>query len=68
METLKFKTTIQCSGCVAKVAPFLNQAVGEGNWEVDYNNSAKVLTVSGTNDKRKVIEAVEMARYQAVPL
>ncbi|MEO5600002.1 MAG: cation transporter [Cyclobacteriaceae bacterium] len=65
METIKFKTTIKCSGCVAKVTPFLNEALGEYNWEVDYNNSSKVLTVVGENDQAKVVEAVEKAGYKA---
>ena len=25
METLQFKTNINCGGCVAKITPFLNQ-------------------------------------------
>lgn len=68
METIKFKTTIKCSGCVAKVTPFLNEALGEDNWEVDYNNPSKVLTVVGENDKSKVIQAVERAGYKAESL
>lgn len=65
MEALKFKTTIKCSGCVAKVTPFLNEALGGNKWEVDYNNPSKVLTVIGENDKGKVIQAVEKAGYKA---
>lgn len=65
METIKFKTTIKCSGCVAKVTPFLNEALGEDKWEVDYNNPSKILTVGGENDKTKVIRAVEKAGYKA---
>ena len=68
METIKFKTTIKCSGCVAKVTPFLNDALGEDNWEVDYNNPSKILTVVGENDKSKVINAVERAGYRAEQL
>lgn len=68
MESLKFKTTIKCSGCVAKVTPFLNEALGENNWEVDYNNPQKVLTVVGEDDKKKVIQAVEKAGYKAEAL
>jgi copper chaperone len=68
MEALKFKTTIKCSGCVAKVTPFLNEALGEDNWEVDYNNPQKVLTVVGEEDKTKVIQAVEKAGYKAETL
>ena len=65
METIKFKTTIKCSGCVAKVTPFLNEALGEDNWEVDYNNPSKILTVVGENDKGRVVQAVEKAGYKA---
>lgn len=65
METIRFKTTIKCSGCVAKATPFLNEALGEDNWEVDTNNPAKVLTVLGEKDDVKVIEAVERAGYKA---
>ena len=68
METIKFKTTIKCSGCVAKVTPFLNEALAEDNWEVDYNNPSKILTVVGENDKSKVIDAVERAGYRAEQL
>jgi len=68
METTKFKTTITCSGCVAKVTPFLNEALGEDNWEVDYNNPSKVLTVVGEKDNGKVIQAVEKAGYKAEAL
>ena len=65
METIKFKTTIKCSGCVAKVTPFLNDALGEDNWEVDYNNPSKILTVVGENDPGRVVHAVEKAGYKA---
>lgn len=68
METIKFKTNIKCSGCVAKVTPFLNEVLGEDNWEVDYNNPSKILTVVGEINNRKVIEAVEKAGYKAESL
>jgi copper chaperone CopZ len=65
METKQFKTTIKCSGCVAKATPFLNEAVGEDNWEVDYNNPSKILTVVGEINTARIIEAVEKAGYRA---
>lgn len=68
METIKFKTNIKCSGCVATVTPFLNEAVGKDNWEVDYNNPSKVLTVTGEKDVAKVIDALEKAGYKAEAL
>jgi copper chaperone CopZ len=68
METTKFKTNIKCTGCVAKVTPFLNEAVGENKWEVDYNDPSKVLTVVGEKDNAKVIQALEKAGYKAEAL
>ena len=53
MKDTKFKTTIKCSGCVDKVTPFLNEAVGVGNWDVDLNNPMKVLTVRSEVDQSK---------------
>lgn len=63
METLKFKSNIKCSGCVAQVTPFLNEAEGIENWEVDIADANKVLTVTAT-DSKNVIEAVEKAGFK----
>lgn len=65
MESLKFKTTIKCSGCVAKVTPHLNETVGEGNWNVDLMDPSRVLTISESVDAVKVKEAVEKAGFRA---
>ena len=45
MKTLKFKTNINCGGCVSKVTPFLNKQEGIENWEVDTANPDKILTI-----------------------
>jgi len=65
METIKFKTTIKCSGCVANVTPFLDEALGEGNWKVDTTDPSKVLTVLGETNEAKIKEAVNKAGYKA---
>jgi len=67
MNTLQFKTNIKCSGCIAKSTPYLNEALGEDNWEVDVQNPNKVLTVATDTpvDEKTVIEAVEKAGYKA---
>jgi len=65
METVKFNTNIKCAGCVAKVTPFLNEAVGDDNWEVDINNPSKVLTVVNGASEAKIIEAVQKAGFKA---
>ncbi|SOD79609.1 heavy-metal-associated domain-containing protein [Spirosoma fluviale] len=67
METIKFKTNIKCGNCIATVTPFLNEAVGEGNWEVDVKDPKKVLTVSAV-DAATVRQAIEKAGYKAEPL
>jgi copper chaperone CopZ len=64
METTKFKTNIKCSGCVAKVTPFLDEALGRENWNVDYNDPQKILTVTGEKDIANVIDALEKAGYK----
>ncbi|MCK0191932.1 MAG: heavy-metal-associated domain-containing protein [Arenibacter sp.] len=45
MKTLKFKTNINCGGCVSKVTPFLNKQEGIESWEVDTDNPDKILTI-----------------------
>lgn len=45
MEKLIFKTNINCSGCIAKVSPFLSNKDGIENWTVDTNSPDKILTV-----------------------
>jgi len=47
METLTFKTNINCSNCVAKVTPFLNSDKSITKWEVDTNSPDKTLSVKG---------------------
>ena len=66
MEKLKFKTNINCSGCVAKVTNQLNETVGEGNWNVDTNNPEKPLTINNTNKTAdQVSEAIKKAGFKA---
>lgn len=64
MKTNQFKTNINCSGCVAKVAPFLNALLGENQWEVDTTNKNKILTVKSANvEDQKIIKEVEKAGF-----
>lgn len=67
METIKFKTTIKCSGCVATVTPGLNEAVGANNWQVDLQSPDRVLTVNtnDTNKEKDVIKKLQDAGYKA---
>ena len=65
MKTKQFKTNINCSGCVAKVTPFLNPLLGEKQWEVDTTNKDKILTVTAENlDENKLLEQVQNAGFK----
>lgn len=69
METLKFKTTINCGGCVKAVTPHLNQVESIESWQVDTLNPDKILEVqSKTGNQQLVIEAVERAGFKATPV
>ena len=65
MKTTKFKSTIKCEGCVAKVKSSLNETVGEGNWSVDLKDPSRILTVEGEVDEQKMKEALEKVGYKA---
>lgn len=65
METLKFKTTIKCSGCIAKVTPFLNEESTIEKWDVNINTPEKTLTVeTRETDGEKIIDAVKKAGFE----
>ncbi len=69
MSTLKFKTNINCNGCIAKVTPSLNSAGGIDKWEVDTNNPQKILTIQTNGlSEADIITVVKDAGYQAVRL
>jgi copper chaperone len=49
MKTLKFKTNIQCTNCLAKVKPKLNEQSGIQSWDVDLQDPERTLTVKTEN-------------------
>lgn len=64
-QIFKFKTNINCGGCVAKVTPFLNDAEGVCHWEVDITNKDKVLTVKSEGiTQEQVIKSVQKAGFK----
>ena len=69
MQTLRFKTTINCGGCIKAVTPALNQEVGANNWQVDTANPDKILTVTSPQaTASQVVKAVETAGFEIQPL
>ena len=56
----KFKTSINCGGCISKVKPALDNAEGLSNWAVDTDNSDKILTVTSEGiTQEEVVEIVK---------
>lgn len=69
MKTVRFKTNIKCSGCIATLTPELNKTAGENNWQVDLQSPDRILTVSVEEGKESTIqEAVQRAGYKAEAL
>ena len=58
MKQYQFKTNINCSGCVAKVTPALNENPDIKEWKVDTANPSKVLTVETENLKEDDVKAI----------
>nr|WP_068889254.1 cation transporter [Pedobacter panaciterrae] len=67
MQTLKFKTNIKCAGCVATVTPHLNGLNKVNNWEVDVENSDKILKVDAEDGLKatEIIGTLEKAGFKA---
>jgi copper chaperone len=66
METLKFKTNVNCGGCVATVTPHMNQVKGIVKWSVDTTNPMKILTVETSElDPDVIVETLKSAGYKA---
>lgn len=68
MNTVTFKTNITCSGCVAKVTPFMNALAGEGQWAVNTASPDKVLTVTAPVTAQEITAALQQAGYKAQQL
>jgi copper chaperone len=65
MKELKFKTNINCNGCLSKVSPQLNNESGIEEWAVDLNAVEKTLTVqSSTASKKMIMNAVQKVGFK----
>ena len=63
MKTLKFKTNINCGGCIANVTPSLNQVQGILKWDVDISNPLKILSIETENlNEDEIITMVKKCR------
>ena len=65
MNTLQFKTSLKCGGCVKAITPGLESLDKIENWKVDLESTDKVLEVHATEDiSEEVIASVKKAGYQ----
>ncbi|HRO42587.1 MAG TPA: heavy metal transport/detoxification protein [Flavipsychrobacter sp.] len=69
METLQFKTNINCGGCIAKVAPYMNESKNIiKSWKVDTTNPQRILTVETEAGAEAVEAIVAQAGFKAEEL
>lgn len=69
MKTFKFNTNINCSGCIAKVTPFLNAKKEIVEWNVDTTNPKKVLTITTNNfDQDEINTLINEAGFKSESL
>ena len=66
METIKFKTNINCMGCVKAVTPHMEKTKGINSWQVDTESPDKILTVESEGlQSAEVKQVVENAGFKA---
>lgn len=66
MKTLKFKTTINCGGCIASVTPGMNALHGIEKWSVDISDPNKILTVETDSlTEEAIIENLKSKGFKA---
>lgn len=69
MKKLKFKTNINCGGCIAKVTPWLNKEPGIEKWQVDTSDPSKILTIETENvTSDTIIHLLQQAGFNAEQL
>lgn len=62
---LKFKTSMQCGGCVSKVQPALDEVNDIVSWTIDTEHPDKILTVvSNGITEDQIIEIVKAKGFQ----
>ena len=65
MSEVRFKTTIQCNGCLSKVTPKLNEILKEQSWSVDLESDDRILTVNDDNvSLDAVVSAVKSVGFE----
>ncbi len=64
MSKLKYKTNINCGGCISKVTPFMDK-ISNATWEVDTTDKDKILTVEGEHlNNDEILSLVKEAGFE----
>lgn len=63
MKSLKFKTNVKCSACVAAITPEMEKLSAEF-WSVDLAHPDRILTVTGEPDQDSIVRALEKSGYK----
>jgi len=65
METLKFKTSLKCNGCVSNLKPYLDSIKEIKSWNIDLNHQDKILEISIENlSLIDLLEKLKPSGYQ----
>ncbi len=64
-QSLRFRTNIQCSNCVAKITPVLDTLPGITHWRVELASAEKWLIIGGQVSPDTIIAACAAAGFAA---
>lgn len=65
-KELKFKTTLNCGGCVSKVQADFDNNEGITDWKVDTDNPDKILTINSNGiSEKEVVEIINKKGFKA---
>jgi copper chaperone len=65
MQTLQFKTTINCGGCIATVSPALNNNDKIQKWDVDTKSANKTLSITTDYTPKEVEYILQKLGFKA---
>lgn len=66
MKTLKFKSNINCTGCLSKVSPVLNEEKNIHKWDVNLEHDDRILTVETNSlNSDEIKQTVQKAGFIA---
>lgn len=69
METLKFETSLKCSGCVAAIQPKMDELKNVSKWEVDLTKTVKILSVEGEGlNENEITTILKDSGYSATKM